>query len=299
MEIKWLKDFLVLSVERNFRIAAQQSHVSQPAFSRRIQALENWIGAPLIDRSSHPSQLTEAGKLFLPVAQKIIDLAEMGKVEAQTQAQEENEKITFATLGTLAQGFLPAWLKGLQPLIAIQHFRVRTEFCNIAEYFSALEEEEADFFICYENVAAKLHENDNVFTSKKLGVETLIPVVSPDETGAPKWWLPDASTDIIPILHSLPKSSPWPIMSHIEEKYAHINFKCVYNSSLGPTLRAMAIEGFGLAWIPNALVKEDLLNGRLVRAAEPADDILVDIMIYRCLKNSEHRVEKFWNILLN
>jgi len=297
MEIKWLKDFLVLSVEGNFRIAAQQCHVSQPAFSRRIQALETWIGAPLIDRNSHPSQLTEAGKLFLPVAQKIIDLAEMGKAEVQTQVQDENEKITFATLGTLAQGFLPTWLKKLQPLIEIQHFEVRTEYSNIVEYFSALEEEEVDFFICYENAAAKLHENDNDFTSIKLGEETLIPVVSPDENGAPKWWLPDASTNIIPTLHSLPKSSPWPIMSHIEERYGNVNFKCVYNSSLGPTLRAMAIEGFGLAWIPNAIVKEDIANARLVRAAEPEDDILVDIMIYRCLKNSEPRVEKFWNIL--
>ncbi len=60
----------------------------------------------------------------------------------------------------------------------------------------------------------------------------------------------------------------------------------------------MAIEGFGLAWIPNAIVREDIANGRLVRAAKPEDDILVDIMIYRCLKNSEPRVKNFWNILL-
>ena len=60
----------------------------------------------------------------------------------------------------------------------------------------------------------------------------------------------------------------------------------------------MAIEGFGLAWMPLTLVKDDLKNGRLVRAAEPADDICVDIKIYRCLKYSEPRVEKFWDVLL-
>ncbi len=50
MELKWLKDFLVLSKKRNFRLAARQYNVSQPTFSRRIQALEAWVAAPLIDR---------------------------------------------------------------------------------------------------------------------------------------------------------------------------------------------------------------------------------------------------------
>jgi len=36
----------------------------------------------------------------------------------------------------------------------------------------------------------------------------------------------------------------------------------------------------------------------LVRAAEQADDIVVDIKIYRSLKNTESQVEKFWQVLL-
>ena len=92
MELKWLEDFLVLSTAGNFRIAAQQRCVSQPAFSRRIQALEAWIEAPLIDRTRQPSQLTDAGKLFLTVAQKIVDLAEAGKAKVQTQILEEAGK---------------------------------------------------------------------------------------------------------------------------------------------------------------------------------------------------------------
>ncbi len=298
MEIKWLEDFLVLSAEGNFRIAAKQRYVSQPAFSRRIQALEHWIGAPLFDRKCQPSQLTEAGKLFLPIAQKIIDLAELGKAQVATHAQQENQKITFATLGALAQVFLPAWLKGLQPFIAAHHFRVRTEYSSIEEYFGALETGEVDFFICYENAQAKLKNAETGFSSMKLGEETLIPVVSPNEDGAPAWWLPDAENDVIPCLHSLPKSSPWPIGSHMEGRWNHINFTSVYNSSLGPTLRAMAIEGFGLAWIPNTIVKNDLVSGRLVRAAEPEDDICVEISVYRNNNSHETKLEDFWQALI-
>ncbi len=293
MEIKWLNDFLVLSSEGNFRVAAGLRHVSQPAFSRRIQALESWVGAQLVDRSTQPSHLTEAGKLFLPVAQQIVNLAEEGKDKIQTQVLQENEKITFATLGALAQAFIPVWLKKLQPLIAVQNFGVRTEYSSIEEYFHALERKEVDFFICYENTKARFHGDESDFSSTKLDEDIFIPVVSPNEMGAPTWWLPDAANEIIPCLHSLPKSSPWPIGKHMENRWGHVNFKSVYNSSLGPTLRAMAIEGFGVAWIPNAIVKDDLASGRLVRAAEPEDDIRVDIRIYRCKNSHEARLEFF------
>lgn len=80
----------------------------------------------------------------------------------------------------------------------------------------------------------------------------------------------------------------------MEKTYSHLTFRSVYDSSIGTTLKEMAVEGFGLAWLPRTLVSDDLASGRLVRAAESADDILVGINIYRCLKYQEPRVEKFW-----
>ncbi|MCK7497041.1 MAG: LysR family transcriptional regulator [Comamonadaceae bacterium] len=44
------------------RRSAQLRHVTQPAFSRRIQALEAWAGIDLVDRSSYPTRLTPAGE---------------------------------------------------------------------------------------------------------------------------------------------------------------------------------------------------------------------------------------------
>lgn len=297
MEIKWLHDFLMLNSEGNFRIAAQKRSVSQPAFSRRIKALEIWIGAPLIDRSIHPSQLTEAGKLFLPVAQKIVDLAKASKNEVQTHIREDRERIGFATISSLAQIFIPGWLKTLRPFMDACQFEVKTDFDTIKDYFGVLEDNSLDFFICYEDPKYRFFEDEQLFTSLKLGVESLVPVVSPSPDGSPRWWLPETHGAPIPCLHTLSDKSPSPIRHHMENKYNNISFKSVYDSSSGPTLKAMAIEGFGLAWVPQSHIVDDLAAGRLVRAAEPADDILVDIRIYRCLRYDEPRVEKFWDVL--
>jgi len=297
VEIKWLHDFLTLSSEGNFRLAAELRGVSQSAFSRRIQALESWIGAPLIDRDSQPSQLTEAGKLFLPTAKKIIDIASATKDEIRKQTSENNAYMRFATLTTLSQIFIPAWLKSLQPYIATNQIIVRTEYVTTADYFVALDKNIVDFYLSYLGPEAEYPTDASSFMALKLGEESLVPVASPNPDGTRRWWLPDRSTSPIPCLHNLSDQSPWPIKHHMEKTYWDQTFKSVYDSSIGTTLREMAIEGFGLAWLPQTLVRNDLKSGTLVRAADPADDIPVDIMIYRCLKNNDPRVESFWNVL--
>jgi DNA-binding transcriptional LysR family regulator len=298
MEIKWLKDFLILSTEGNFRIAAKQRNVSQPAFSRRIQALESWTGAQLIDRSSQPSQLTQAGKQFLPVAQKIIDLAEEGKAAVQAHVQKETEKMRFSTLSTLSMVFIPAWLKSLQPHINVSQFIIKTHYVTIMDYFAALDENDVDFFISYLNPKVGLLRDTALFSSLRLGEEAFIPVASPKSDGIARWWLPDRPQGAIPCLHTHSDQSPWPIQSHMEKKYGALTFESVYDSPDGATLKEMAIQGFGMAWLPRALVADSLDNGQLVRADVPANDILVDIRIYRSLKFNETRIDDFWQVLV-
>lgn len=298
MELKWLEDFLCLCDAKNFRVAAQQRCVSQPAFSRRIQSLETWIEALLFDRACQPIKLTEAGKLFRPIAQNIVDLAQAGKNDIQMQLLEDKERMCFSTLSSLAHIFMPTWLKGLKPLIDANQFIVKTNYNTIADYFDALENKSVDFFICYEDPDFRFYDDEALFSSLKLGEESLVAVISPDENGAPRYWLPDGPGGSIPCLHTLSANSPSPIRQHMENRYRNLVFKSVYETSSSPTIKAMAVEGFGLAWIPIAHIADELENGRLVRAAEPKDDIFVDIKIYRSSKHNVPRVEKFWQVLL-
>ena len=73
MDQKLLEDFLSLCRHRSFSHAAQERNVTQPAFSRRIRALEEWLGVVLFDRTALPVRLTAQGEQFLPVARDIVD----------------------------------------------------------------------------------------------------------------------------------------------------------------------------------------------------------------------------------
>ena len=72
MNISWLQDFLTLAASGNFTRAAEQRHMTQPAFSRRIRLLEEWLGVTLVDRSTQPALLTESGEWFRTVATDVL-----------------------------------------------------------------------------------------------------------------------------------------------------------------------------------------------------------------------------------
>jgi DNA-binding transcriptional LysR family regulator len=61
LELKWLEDLLVLLEERSISRAAQRRHVTQPAYSRRIRQLEEWLGVELVDRSTKPIKIRPDG----------------------------------------------------------------------------------------------------------------------------------------------------------------------------------------------------------------------------------------------
>ena len=80
METKWLEDFVSLAETRSFSRSARLRHVTQPAFSRRIQALEAWAGADLVDRSSYPTRLTAAGETLYARALELLQSLEATRV---------------------------------------------------------------------------------------------------------------------------------------------------------------------------------------------------------------------------
>lgn len=59
---------------KSFSKAAKNLYISQPALSAMIKKIEGKVGAPLFDRCTNPVQLTEYGKRYIKIAEKIMDL---------------------------------------------------------------------------------------------------------------------------------------------------------------------------------------------------------------------------------
>ncbi|MCZ0732973.1 LysR family transcriptional regulator [Phreatobacter sp. AB_2022a] len=72
MELRHLRTFVRVAEELHFGRAAEQLHIAQSAISQHIRLLEADVGVRLLDRSRHRVSLTEAGRVFLPEAQRTL-----------------------------------------------------------------------------------------------------------------------------------------------------------------------------------------------------------------------------------
>lgn len=91
--------FLRVCELHNFTKAAESLHISQPALSRRIIALENELGVKLLDRSNNIIQLTDGGKLFYDEAKRIID--------RETMLKEKMVQYKCGSYGKIKIGYDP------------------------------------------------------------------------------------------------------------------------------------------------------------------------------------------------
>ena len=72
MDIASLHAFVTVADTGSFSLAAAQLHLTQPAISKRIAALETELNARLFDRLGRAVRLTEAGTVLLPRARHIL-----------------------------------------------------------------------------------------------------------------------------------------------------------------------------------------------------------------------------------
>ena len=110
MELIWIEDFLVLAETGNFTRAAALCHTTQPAYSRRIQRLEGWLGVELFEREARPIVLTSAGREFLERARRLREDILDSRRAVRSLASIYGQTTRLYTTNTLAIGFLASWM---------------------------------------------------------------------------------------------------------------------------------------------------------------------------------------------
>jgi DNA-binding transcriptional LysR family regulator len=118
MELRQLRYFIAVAEELNFTRAAERLHIGQPPLSHAIQMLEADVGALLFERTKRWVRMTEAGRLFLDDARRILALAE--------QAGDTARRAQRGEAGELRIGF--TFSTPLTPLFATVINRYRQQF---------------------------------------------------------------------------------------------------------------------------------------------------------------------------
>lgn len=83
MELHQARYFVALAKSLNFTRAAEQCRVTQPALTKAVQKLEKELDGPLIYRERELTQLTDLGKLVLPMIERTLAAAEAVRIRAR------------------------------------------------------------------------------------------------------------------------------------------------------------------------------------------------------------------------
>jgi DNA-binding transcriptional LysR family regulator len=90
MDLTQIRHFLALADALNFTRAAERCNITQPAFTRSVQRLEDELGGPLVLRERALTQLTELGRAMLPLLQGTHDAAEAVRARAADHRRAED-----------------------------------------------------------------------------------------------------------------------------------------------------------------------------------------------------------------
>ena len=123
LSTRQLRAFLTLAEQRSFTRAAEALHLSQPAFSALIRALEEALDTRLFDRSTRSVELTPEGRLFETSARQLLDDFGAALGTLRDHLQLRTGRVSLAVLPSLAAGWLPAILaeyKAQWPGVEIQ-----------------------------------------------------------------------------------------------------------------------------------------------------------------------------------
>ena len=287
MDTRWFEDFLAVVEEGGFTRAAERRAVSQPAFSRRIKALEDWVGASLFDRATHSVTLTAAGERLLPAAEEILRRLKIARADASNAAHLEHDTLKLAATHLLSLTFFPIWLRSVEALAPMTG-TVQLTSDNMIACEKLMIEGRAHFLLCHHHPAVATRLTPDSFRSIEIGQDALVPVATPQLLKACK-------PDSLPYLAYTAESQPGRFLAAAWASAGqHPPGEPAFSSHLASVIAAMTRDGRGMSWSPLSLVAEDIAAGRLARVGDVAAEVPMGIHLFRPKARQSPAAEAFW-----
>ena len=298
MELAWLEDFLALVECGQFSRAAEKRHITQPAFSRRVRALEDWVGAQLFHRDTHRVELTVAGEAFKPMAEEVTRRIYLGREQTRAAASGSAGTVRFASTHALSMVFFPQFLSRIEEQEHLDS-AVSLTTNNMTACEAVMQHGGAQFLLCHRHKSAATSLRPEQFQSRVVGHDVLMPLSVPDGAGGTaRFALPGSLAAPVQHLTYSATSGMGRILAATQALDMPPTWLAsVFASHVATVLVAMTRGGRGMAWLPRSLVAGDLDSGALVRAGSEAFDVPIQICIVRPRAPQSAAAERFWTLV--
>lgn len=276
MDTKLLEDALLLLEEKNLSAAAARRNMTQPAFSRRIRALEDWIGRDLLVRGPNRVEISPA--LFECEMQIRAMLAHLQQLRGQLQTFEiVGKPIVFGSQHSLSVSIFPEILRKLATVRPSILARLRTQ--NQTDVMAMFLRHEADIVITYLPQDVPETPFDDSVVKHIWRRDALIPVVG----GALRYGLNEDMTlrTGTPVIR-YPEGSQFARLVGLGERSASLRLEgnVAVETAFSVGVAKLILEGVGAGWVPHSLVQDEIRSGDAVFLSNKYGRIPLDIAIY-------------------
>ena len=249
-------------VERGgFAVAGRALGIPKSRLSRRIAELESKLGVRLLQRTTRRLSLTDAGETFLRHCQAVREAAQNAQAAIEQTQREPSGTVRMSCPVTLSQGIVGALL----PEFLRRYPKVRIEMMVSNRSINLLEEGL--------DVALRVRvslEDSGSLVIKRLGMTRQVLVASPEllaihgvpespqDLGTKVPTLALTSADGNSTLH-LQTAEGEPLMLHHQARYVADDLV---------TLKYAVMNGIGVYWMPDYMVRDELERGDLVEVLQ-------------------------------
>lgn len=272
MELKWLEDLLVLLEEQSISRAALRRHVTQPAYSRRIRQLEQWLGVELVDRSTKPIKIRASALALEDEVRELVNRF----YGMRNRVHEPGERVTFVAQHTLAISRFPILIREVKKRLPESSYRVvpaNYEECEALFY------NEADLLLCYQTPQRHFDFSHKTVRKLELGQDRLVPV---------------ASASLAAQLGELQPGMAIPLLMYqqggflaealagscLPELIRDFRVESICESAFSASLKEMALADMGLAWLPGDIIRQEIADNSLISFGAMLGEVDLDIVLY-------------------
>jgi DNA-binding transcriptional LysR family regulator len=294
MRLEWLEDILAIAETGSFSGAAERRRLTQSAFSRRVQQIEDHVGVELFDRAHKPIRLHPT---TLAQCEQILQLSNALQqlvVDLRRGERMTSNKVVVACQHSLTAARIPRILQKLP--VDENSIQVRLRSANLDECTGLLLSRQADVAIVYRLPDEAEDFNADFLEVMTIGQDRLIPVFNRRPSGAS----PDAGGEIAYIAYP-PDVFFGKVMERKILPFVDPTTPCTPKVETALTLAAVeiAVAGIGVAWVPYTLAQERLESGQLVDLSGVLPTCDLQVIAMRLQGKPSTAGVVFWSKLLD
>lgn len=285
----------VIAQTRSFSKAAKLLHLSQPAISSKVQAMEDYYGVKFFHRTAQGVTLTEAGKILAAYASRFLDMQKAMDKDLQQLTHPANPSLVIGASCTAGNYAMPCSIRAFKE--KYPKVNIKLDIANTATILNKLVHKEVDVA-----VAEGIIDNPYVVVHH-LDIQKLVLICPPCNTGKTRHEISLRELKARPFVVREKGAAIHGVLEKAfsPHGYSLKDFHVVTEMSSIHSVKAAVQGGLGYSIVPKIAVQDELKEGTLrTMSIKEIDSLTIDInLVYRINEDPLPIAQKFIRFLLH